>query len=152
MPEISRTKPITRAQIRAVKGMVRHHQMSDPEYRRSLEYHFNVDSCTKLTRRQASDFIRLLGRPLARRPGEQPPRPPRPKRPPAPTPPGVERLASPQQRALIDALVAEIAWTRPDGYAGWLAVNQGIERVATAEQAQRVIEGLKALKRRSPAG
>lgn len=151
MPEISRTKPITPAQIRAVKGMVRRHQMSDPEYRRSLAYHFNVDSCTKLTRRQASDFIRILGLPLARRPGEQPPRPPRPKRPPAP-PPGVERLASPLQRRLIDALVAEIAWTQPDGYAGWLAANQGLERVATAGQAHRVIEGLKALKRRSPAG
>ena len=150
MPEISRTAPITPAQIRALKGMVRYRQMPDSAYRAFLHAHWGVWSCKDLTRRQASDAIRLLGRPLARAPGEQPPRPPRPKRPRDATPPGVERLASPAQRRLIDALAAEVAWTRPDGFAGWLHANQGLARVATAAQAYRVIQGLKALKRRSP--
>ena len=148
MPEISATLPITRAQTRAIHGARRRHQMADSEYRTILSEHFGVESSQGLTRRQASRLLELLGRPLARRPGEQPPRPPRPKRPRAPA--GVERLASPAQRRLIDALVAEITWSRPDGYAGWLHANQGLTRVATAEQAAQVIEGLKALKRRAP--
>ena len=151
MPEISATLPITRAQTRAIHGARRRHQMADSEYRTILDEHFGVESSQDLTRRQASRLLELLGAPLARRPGEQPPRPPRPKRPREAAPAaGVERLASPAQRRLIDALVAEITWSRPDGYAGWLHVNQGISRVATAEQAAQVIEGLKALKRRAP--
>lgn len=145
--------PITPAQIRLLKGMVRYRLMPDSAYRTFLYAHWGVWSCRDLTRRQASDAIRLLGRPLARAPGEQPPRPPRPKRPRDATPPGVERLASPAQRRLIDALAAEVAWRQPGGYVDWLRANQNIERVATAVQADKVIQGLKALRRRrSPAG
>ena len=151
MTEISNTKPITAAQRRTLKGMVRRNLMSDGQYRRLLQRYCGVTTSKDLTRRQASVLLRQLGRPLARAPGEQPKRPPRPKRPREATPPGVERLASPAQRRLINALVAEIAWTRPGGYAGWLRANQGVERVATYVQAHNVIEGLKALKHRHPA-
>ena len=147
MPEISRTKPVTLAQTRAIKSAVRRRQMSDPEYR-ALLGRWGVASHKDLTRREASDLLRVLGRPLARRPGEQPPRPPRPR--PAPAPPGVTPLPTPGQRRLIGELASEITWSQPGGYAGWLKRNQNIERVATSEQAWRVIEGLRAIKRRRP--
>ena len=112
--------------------------MSDPEYR-ALFGEWGVSSHKDLTRREASDLLRALGRPLARRPGEQPPRPPRPR--PAPAPLGVTPLPTPEQRRLIGELASEIEWGQPDGLAGWLKHNQGIERVATSEQAWRAIEG-----------
>lgn len=145
MPEISRTARITPAQIRAVKGTVRRLGMTDMEYRALLRERWDVASCTALTRREASDLLRALGRPLARAPGEQPPRPPRPR--PAPTPPGVTRLATPAQRRLIDELAREIEWSQPGGYPVWLKRSQGIDRIVTATQAHRVIEGLRAIKR-----
>lgn len=145
MPEISRSKPVTPAQIRAIKGAVRRRQMSDPEYRELLG-RWSVATHKDLTRREASDLLRVLGLPLARRPGEQPPRLPRPR--PAPAPPGVTHLPTPAQQRLIFELASEIEWGQPDGFGGWLQRNQGIERVATASQAWRVIEGLRAIKRR----
>lgn len=145
MPEISGTARISPAQIRAVKVAQRARGMGDAEYRALLWAHWGALSCTALTRRQASDLLRLLGRPLARQPGEQPPRPPRPR--PAPLAPGVVRLPTPAQRRLIAALAAEIEWG-PAGYAGWLAHSQGLARLTTAAQASRVIEGLRAIRRR----
>ena len=146
MPEISRTAPITRRQIAAVKSTQRRRGIPDGEYRALLRARWGVESCTALTRRQASDLLRLLGRPLARRPGEQPPRPPRPR--PAPTPPGVTPLPTPGQRRLITDLAREIRWATPEGYVGWLRASQGLERVLTLADAHRVIEGLLAIRRR----
>ena len=57
-------------------------------------------------------------------------------------------MVSPEQRALIEALAAEIAWREPDGYRRWLRRNMSLERVASAEQAARVIQGLLAMRRR----
>lgn len=145
MSEISRSKPITSAQIKAVKSAIRRVHMADSEYRTLLYDRWGVTSCTFLSRREASDLLAALGRPLARRPGEQPPRPPRPR--PAPTPPGVTPLPTPAQTRLIGELAGEIEWSQPDGYAGRLKRNQGLDRVATSDQAQRVIEGLLAIKR-----
>lgn len=146
IPEISASKPITPAQIRAVKTRLRRLAMADSEYRQLLMVRWGVASCTALTRREASHLLSVLGQPLARAPGEQPPRPPRP--PPAPTPPGVTPLPTPEQQRLIGELASEIEWSQPGGYAGWLKHSQGLDRVATREQARRVIEGLLAIQRR----
>lgn len=143
MAEISRTARITPAQIRAVKTAQRRRGMDDREYRALLWAHWGALTCTTLTRRQAHELLRLLGLRLARQPGEQPPRPPRP----APVASGVVRLPTPAQRRLIEALAAEIAWG-PAGYAGWLQGSQGLARITTSAQASRVIEGLRAIRRR----
>ena len=62
--------------------------------------------------------------------------------------PGVTRLPSPAQHRLIGELRDEVDWREPDGYARWLQKNMSLARVASADQARRVIEGLKAILRR----
>ena len=142
--QISAEKYITTAQIKAVKAAQRRHGLSDDEYRHLLREGWNVESCTMLTRRQANELLRRLGAPLRRPPGAKQPRPKRPRE---NLPAGVARLATPAQRRLIIALVGEIAWREPDGYARWLMRYHQLERVSTAAQAARVINGLKGLKR-----
>ena len=147
MPEIS-TRPITKAQIRAIHVALSYHGIPDKEYRERLRNDYGAKSCKDLTRRQASELLRRLGLPLKRPPGKQAPRPPRPRRLRARTQPGVVHMPSREQRKLIDELVSEIPWRLEGGYALWLESNMGLERIATAEQASNIIEGLKAIKRR----
>lgn len=59
----------------------------------------------------------------------------------------VTALATPEQRALIGHLIAEVNWHKHGSYEAWLLKNQGIEKVVTKEQARNVIEGLKGLKK-----
>ena len=150
MPEISNTKFITGAQIKAIHVAVARRGIDEEDYRDMLREGWGVDTCKALTRRQGSEFLRHLGAKLRNPPGSRRPRP-RPAASRQTLPDGVIRLASPAQRQLIGELAREIAWREPDGYAGWLKKNQGLERVATTSQAARVIEGLKALKRKWPA-
>ena len=60
-------------------------------------------------------------------------------------------MVTPGQRRLIETLAGEIVWREPDGYQRWLGKFMSLERVATAAQAARVIEGLKAMRRRQDA-
>ena len=147
MAEIS-TRPITTAQIKAIHVALAYHGIPDREYRERLHTDYEAKSCKDLTRRQASALLRRLGLPLKRPPGTQAPRAPRPTRNRTGTPSGVTRLPSAPQHQLIDALAAEIEWRVPDGYTLWLQRNMGLNRVATTEQASKVIQGLKAIKRR----
>ena len=151
MTEMPDAKLITGSQVRAIHVTLSRAGIDDETYRGILNEGYGVDTCKALTRRQASELLRQLGVALRNPPGK------RPKSPRTPTsraklPPGVTRLSSPAQRQLIHELASEIPWREPDGYARWLKQNQGIRRVATAQQAARVIEGLKALKKRWPAG
>ena len=147
MPEIS-ARPITRAQIKAIHVALSYHDVPDCEYRERLHTDYGVGTCKDLTRRQASELLRRLGLPLKRPPGTQAPRAPRPARSRTGTPSGVTRLPSAPQRQLIEQIAREIEWRVPGGYTLWLHRNMGLERVATTDQARRVIEGLKAIKRR----
>ena len=147
MPEIS-TRPITKAQIKAIHVALAHHDIPDKEYRERLHTDYGAKSCKELTRRQASDLLRRLGLPLKRPPGTQAPRPPRARNTRPKTSPGVVRLASAPQRQLIEQLASEIEWRVPNGYPLWLKRHMGIERIATDQQASKVIQGLKAIKRR----
>lgn len=147
MAEISDKKFITTAQIKAIHVVLARRGIDEEEYRGMLRTGWGVETCKALTRRQASELLRRLGARLRNPPRSKRPRPAAPRQKP---PKGVTRLVSPVQRKLIDDLAREIAWREPGGYAGWLKKNQGLERVATASQAARVIEGLKALKKRWP--
>ncbi len=153
-------KPITGAQIKSIHAALARLGIEDGTYRELLRTEFGVGSCKDLSRRQASALLARLGRPLGQAPGGRPKRlrsvregrcaVVRVVR--VVLPPGVKRLASPAQRRFIAELAGEIAWREPEGFSRWLRRNQGIRRVATAEQASRVIEGLKALKRRGADG
>ena len=147
MPEISH-RPITPAQVKAIHVALAAHGIPDNEYRERLRTDYGAKSCKDLTRRQASELLRRLGIPLKRPPGARAPRPARPRKPRAPDAPGITRLPSPLQRRLIDELASEIPWRVEYGYSLWLKSNMDLDRVATAEQASNVIEGLKAIKRR----
>ena len=140
-------KAITGSQVRLIHVALSRAGIDDETYRHMLSEGYGVDTCKALTRRQASELLRQLGVALRNPPGKRP-KARRQTTPRTPLPPGVTRLLSPAQRQLISELAGEIAWREPGGYDGWLKKNQGIRRVATAQQAMRVIEGLKALKRR----
>ena len=60
MPEIS-TRPITKAQIRAIHVALAHHGIPEHEYRERLHTDYGAKSCKDLTRRQASDLLLRLG-------------------------------------------------------------------------------------------
>ena len=148
MSEVSTTKAITRSQIRAIKIAQRAQGIEDMEYRQILESQFQVSSCTELTRRQASELLTMFGRELANPPGKQDRK--RRRRTVQPAPDGVTAMATPDQRRLIGELVGEIGWMDEAAYNRWLWKSMRIRKVATRAQAMRVIEGLKAMRRRQP--
>ena len=148
MSEISARRPITKAQIKAIHVALSYHGITDAEYRERLHTDYGAKSCKDLSRRQASELLSRLGLPLKQPPRAQAARPRRPRPSRTAAPPGVTRLPSPSQRELIEALASEIEWRVPDGYALWLRRNMALDRVATNVQAARVIEGLKAIRRR----
>ena len=141
-------RSITPAQIRAIHVALPRRGLDDDEYRGLLRDRFDVDTCTALTRRQASELLVALGLPLPQPPGGE--RKPR-RRQPAPRAKAganVRRMITPGQRKLIETLAGEIAWREPGGYQRWLGKFMSLDRVSTAAQAARVIEGLKAMRRR----
>ena len=135
--------PITSRQIRAVHTAARAAGLTDEAYRDRLRAVTGCDSSKSLTSAQASAFLVDLGvDPLP--PRRHIPARPRPRR----LPRGVERLATPAQRRLIAELQTEVRWNPGGGgYDRWLRGNLGLERVRTAGEARKVIEGLKGLKR-----
>lgn len=147
MPELT-DRPITRAQVRAIHVAITRQGIDDEDYRARLRAGWGVTTSKALTRRQASQLLHELQVPMpAPVRKEHPPRPRRRRRDSA----RVARMVSPAQRALIEELAGEIDWRESDGYQRWLRSNMGIERVASAEQAARVIQGLLAMRRRTEA-
>ena len=145
MPELT-DRPITRAQVRAIHVAIARHGIDDDDYRARLRAGWAVTTSKALTRRQASQLLHELQVPMPAAVRKEHPPPRRRSRRPADG--GALRMVSPEQRALIEALAAEIAWREPDGYRRWLRRNMSLERVASAEQAARVIQGLLAMRRR----
>ena len=143
--------PITAAQVRAIHCALRAKDIDDAVYRLILLAEYGAASCKELTRREASRLLSRLGRPLAHPPGGLPHTGTRrPIQAPAERqvpPDGVVHLATRRQRDLIDRLVDEVAWEVDDGYRRWLTRSLGITRVGTRDEAGRVIEGLRGLKR-----
>ena len=136
-------RPITKAQIRSIHVALHRLGLDDETYRGILHERYGVETCKALTRRQASDLLTRLGRPLPRAAA------PRPRKPrPEPVPKGATRLVTAEQRELIAELAGEIEWREPGGYAQWLRANMGLERIATSTQGAKVIQGLKAIKER----
>lgn len=143
--------PSTTRQRQLIKIAQRKLGIADEDYRGRLMEEFGVDSSTKLTSLQAARFIRILGgmgfrktrqrkghggavegagkrkRPMPRRSGN------------------MIRLASAEELEKIDALAGLIAWKFDDGLSRWMQKRLAIDRVRTAMDAYRVIEGLKAM-------
>ena len=146
MPELT-DRPITRAQIRAIHVAIARQGIENEDYRVRLRAGWGVTTSKALTRREASQLLHELQVPMpvpTRK--EHPPRPRQRRR--RREQVGAVRMISPAQRALIEGLAGEIDWREPDGYRRWLQSNMSLERVASAEQAARVIQGLLAMRRR----
>lgn len=145
MAEISATRPISASQVRSIGIRRRQLGIDDDAYYGLLKTHFGVESCKKLTRRQAHECLNMLGVKLENAPGTHVRR--RKRAEPEPERPGVTSLPTRAQRELIAELKRELGWS-DNHYQRWLQRFQGINRPTTRSQAGRVIEGLKAMSRR----
>lgn len=150
MAEVSATKPITPAQVRAIHVALASKGIEDADYRRLLDdVGGGAASCKDLTRLQASDLLARLGLPLRNPPAEGRPRAPRTPR--RAKREGVAELPTRLQRTLVEQLSAEVEWRPGGGFAEWCRRSYGFRRPSTKAQAAQVIEGLKAVKRRQAA-
>lgn len=134
-------QPIDPRQIKLIKIGQKQLGIDDGAYRGMLAHRFGVDSCTRLTRMQAGLFIDelkrkgfrivhkrkrpLAGKPMPRQKGN------------------MVRLASGAQHEKIAAVARLVDWRIKDGLTRWLFKRYSIKRVKTAQEAFRVIEGLK---------
>ena len=150
MSAASLPPPITPGQIKLIHVMLTRQKIDDDDYRALLESLYGVNTCKKLTRKQANELLTRLGA------GQKP----KPAQAAKPAPPrrrdsNVAALATPAQHQLIRALIHEVKWRmQPSSaaYAAWLQHNQSLDKVRTTAEAARVIRGLKALKAHQQGG
>ena len=149
MSAASLPPPITQGQVKLIHVMLTRQGIADEDYREMLESKYGVDTCKKLTRKQANELLTRLG--AGKKP--KPAKPPKPKAA-KPAPPrrrdsNVTTLATPAQHQLIHDLIHEVKWRMQPpaaAYAAWLQHNQSMDKVRTTAEAAKVIRGLKALK------
>ena len=136
---------IAKKQITLIKIAQKQLGIDDGTYRDMLHCHFKVRSCTKLSYNQASLFIGVLkqkGFNIRRKRKSSAKRSPTNKG--LPRKKGnVVRLASRGELDKIGVLTSLIHWRVKDGFTAWLGKRFSIARVRTAQEAYRVIEGLK---------
>ena len=146
MAAASLPPPITQGQIKLIHVMLTRQGISDEDYREMLEERYGVDTCKKLTRKQANELLTRLGAGQKPKPAKlAKPKPAQPR----PRDPNVVALATPAQHQLIHDLIHEIKWRMQPpaaAYAAWLQHNQSLDKVRTTAEAAKVIRGLKALK------
>ena len=129
--------PASPQQIRTIHALKRQLDMDDGPYRDMIARHGQgVCSSKDLSRAEASKVIMEMANKLHGAEAE-----------PVTTQGNVTALATPPQRALIGHLSAEINWYAHGSYDDWLRKNMGLDKIVTKEEASRVIEGLKGLKR-----
>ena len=147
---MSQARPITPGQVRAVHAALPRAGLDDAAYRLLLGEVYGVRSCKELSSAQANELLANLN--LSPRPRPKPqPRPAR-RRAARQAPGGkVIRLASEAQRVLIGRLAGGIEWRAEDGLGAWMRRSLGLDAVRTGDDARRVIEGLKAMRRRARA-
>ena len=148
-------KPIARKQIQIIKIAQKELGIDDDTYREMLHSQFKVKSCTKLNYFQADGMIALLkkkgfkikpakklvgrkacGRLDSRNAGKCKASRPRQTG-------NMVRLASQAELGKIEVLSWLISWRVKDGFTRWMSKRFSIERVRTAQEAYRIIEGLK---------
>jgi len=132
-------KIISKRQITMIKTFQRRLGIDDETYRETLKNRYQVESCTKLTAWQATRYIEELMKQVNPRPG----RAGKAKRARQKTPKGVTALASQGQRRKILVLSRLVEWRIENGFDAWMTKRIGIDKVRTAADANRVIEGLK---------
>ncbi len=117
--------------------------IDDETYRLMLQERCGVATCTKLQYAQASAFIDELvkkGFKIKRR-----------LRPRRPRGANLEYLPSKGELGIIEHLRHDIQWRVHDGYHRWIQKFLGRTYIRTSREAQKVIEALKAMKKRQQA-
>ena len=139
--------PITKAQIKAIHVALHKQGIDDETYREMLDNEYGVSSCKALDRRQAHQLLNRLkvaltkpAKPRTRRPIQNPAAP-------VANDDDVVYLATPKQNQLIYELIQEVAWDHADGYQRWLKTCLGLSKVRSRNDASRVIQGLRGLKK-----
>jgi hypothetical protein len=117
--------------------------IDDEMYRAMLQDRYGVDTCTKLQYDQASEFIDELVKK-----GFKIKRHLRPHRPGGAN---IEYLPSKGELGIIEHLRRDIQWRVPDGYHRWIHKFLGRTYIRTSREAEKVIEALKAMKKRQQA-
>lgn len=110
-------------------------KLDDGTYRETLQYRYGVSSAKDLTWTQADaliDLFKTKGFSVKRKRT-------------AIARAGAVKLASVFQRELIEVLKANVVWHSNGGYASWLEKRMKIKKVVTAQEAFKVIEGLKGM-------
>ena len=134
----------TNRQIVAIHAACSARGIRGDAYRRLLKDRFDVGSSTDLTVDQASDLLDSMGIP---RPA------PKPRRRRRRLPHGVDRLITQPQRALIAKLLEQLGVSDDDAFELWCQRTCGASRPRTTREANLVVEGLKAMRRkRAPRG
>lgn len=149
MSAASLPPPITQGQVKLIHVMLAKQGIDDDDYRAMLESLYGVDTCKKLTRKQANELLTRLGAGHKPKPAQPKPAPPRRRD------AKVAALATPAQQRLIHALIHEIKWRMQPpaaAYAAWLRHNQSLAKVRTTAEAAKVIRGLKAIKAHQQGG
>lgn len=129
-------RPATPNQIAKIHTLKSVLGMAEEDYRIAIARHGQgVTSSKDLTRAEATRLINELDAKAQARPEK------------VTSQGNVIALATIPQKALIGHLVDEVDWYTHGGFTGWLRTQMRIEEVITKEDASRVIEGLKGLKR-----
>lgn len=145
---------ITKGQIQIIKTLQGKLGMDDEAYRSLLAKTFRVSSCTQLSHPQAGILIEDLKRKAGQKAGgsyiknygNRADRRGTYKKvdvPYAADEKKVVRLASRASIDKINKLADLIEWRLENGLSAWMKKRFGIEKVRTAGEAYRVIEGLK---------
>lgn len=141
-------RPITPQQLKTIHVGRRKLGMSDDDYRAFLG-RFGASSARDLTISQARKILdHMMAMGFTIQPAR--PTPPDTRHAMTPTPAShgnVVALPTGAQRRMIREMAGEISWRKEEGFQAWLEHNMGMKRIRTKEEAGRVIEGLKGLKR-----
>lgn len=146
---------ITKGQIQIIKTLQGKIGMDDEAYRALLAKTFRVSSCTQLSYPQAGVLIEDLKRKAGQKAGgsfikknhgNRADRRGTYKKVDVPYAADEKKVIRMASRASIDkvnALAGLIEWRLENGLSAWMKKRFGIEKVRTAGEAYRVIEGLK---------
>lgn len=145
--------PINTKQITIIKMAVNQLGIADGDYRNMLDDRYHVQSCTKLTYDQASEYIKELeGKGFTLIPNKKPGTAAKPQAPIKPRRPQIPRntgnviaLVSVEEIDKINKVAALIPWREQNGLQLFLMKRMGLKdgKVLTSAHAYLAIEGLK---------
>jgi len=122
-------------------------KLDDEAYRSMLRQLFDVATCKDLTMAQADTLIKEFEKLGFVRTGGSARRPKWNNSMRRPKAPNIIDLASPQILDMINRVSKDIRWNHQDGLVLWMKKRMGMTSIRTMAEANKVLEGLKAMKK-----